>query len=150
MADAVTIKLKGFRELGERMKSLSQDMNLKIARAATGAAANVIKKRAVRKAPVAAEDYVVEGLKVQRGNLPKNIIAKRVKPSETELTSEHIVTVRGKRKNGYASRIGALQEYGTVKMQAQPFMRPALDEGGPEAIEAMRKRIEARLKKAGA
>lgn len=145
-----TVKMTGLRELGERMKGLSEEMNLKIARSATGAAANVIKKLAVAKAPIAAEDYVVEGLPVKKGNLPKNIVAKRIKPSDTPLTSEHIVTVRGKRKYGYASLIGALQEYGTVKMQPQPFMRPAFDQGKEDAVEAMRKRIDLRLTKAGA
>lgn len=149
MATSIT-KIAGLKELGERMSTLKNDMALKVSRAATGAGASVIKKRAVRNAPVAADDYLVEGLKVEKGNLPKNIIAKRVKPSETDLTSEHIVTVRGKRKHGYASRIGALQEFGTVKMAAQPFLRPAFDEGKEEAVQAMINRVEARLKKAGA
>ena len=81
--------------------------------------------------------------------MPKNIISKRLGKTESGLTSEHIVTLRSKRKDGYAARIGSLNEFGTVKMAAQPFMRPAWDEGKDAALQAMVKRIEARLKKAG-
>jgi len=149
MARTVKIQVEGLKELGERLKLLDKDMSTKIARAATAAAAGVIKKIAVRKAPVAAEDYVVAGKKVPKGNVPKNTISKRLGKTESGLTSEHIVTLRSKRKDGYAARIGSLNEFGTVKMAAQPFMRPAWDEGKDAALQAMVKRIEARLKKAG-
>lgn len=153
MAKPATVKVQGLRALGERMRELSQDMQLKVARAATAAGAGVIKKGAARRAPVADAPYTVRaakgdaGVLVQPANLPKNIITKRVK---TQLTSEHIVTVRGKRKDGYALRVGILQEYGTAHAAAQPFLRPAFDEDKGQAIEAMRTRIERRLKKAGA
>jgi HK97 gp10 family phage protein len=149
MAKTGTIKVEGLRELGQRIKKLNSDMANKVARAATAAASGVIRKSAVQKAPIAPEDYVVDGLKVSKGNIPKNIVTKRVKPSETNLTSEHLVVVRGKRKHGYASRIASLQEFGTVKMPANPFIRPAFDENKEKAIDAMKKRIELRLKKAG-
>lgn len=146
---SVKISVSGLRELGERMKKLNTEVAVKAARAATAAAAGVVKKDAVRRAPVAENDYVVDGLPVKKGNLPKNIVSKRLKASQTALTSEHIVTVRGKRKYGYASRIGALQEFGTVKQPAQPFLRPALEQNIQPAIDAMKKRLEASLKKAG-
>ena len=149
MADG-SFKVSGLKELGERMRGLSVEMNTKIARAATAAAAGVIRKRARANAPIADEDYVVEGTPVSKGNLPKQIVTKRRKDSETALTSEHVVTVRGKRKYGYASRIGVLQEFGTVKMAAQPFLRLAFDQGKEEAADAMKKRIAARIEKAGA
>src|SRR5207342_2823425 len=122
---SVTVKIEGLQQLGEAMRELSRDMNLKIARSATGRAAYIIRKRARELAPVYPTDYVVEGLRVPAGNVRDNIVAKRVSPNETQLTSEHIVVVRGGRKHGYASRIGSLNEFGTVKMAAQPFMRPA-------------------------
>ena len=149
MSKAVQIRVSGLRDFGDRLKRLDSDMSNKIARAATASAAGVIKKIAVRKAPIAAEDYEVEGQKVPRGNVPKNIISKRLGKSESNLTSEHIVTLRAKRKDGYAARIGALNEFGTVNMAAQPFIRPAFDEGKDAALQAMTQRIHARLKKAG-
>ena len=40
------------------------------------------------------------------------------------------------------------QEYGTVHHGPQPFMRPALDQGKSQAIEAMKKKIKERIDKA--
>jgi HK97 gp10 family phage protein len=153
MASSVTIRVEGLRALGERMKTMRADMAVKAARAATAAGAGVIKAGAKRRAPIADEPYTVragkgdKGVEVQPRNLPKNIITKRIK---SQLTSEHIVTVRGKRKDGYAKRIGILQEFGTAHAAAQPFMRPAFDEDKQAAIQAMRDRLEKRIKKAGA
>ncbi len=143
-----TVRVDGLRQLGEAMRALGEDMSRKVAVAATGAGARVIRDLAKQKAPVAAEDYVVEGQPVERGNLPKQIVSKQVPKSQRQLTSEHVVAVRGKRKHGYASRIGALQEFGTVKQAPQPFMRPAFDEGKDKALQAITDRLRARIAKA--
>jgi len=143
-----TVRVDGLRQLGEAMRALGEDMAKKVAVTATGAGARVIRDLAKRKAPVAPEDYVVEGQRVERGNLPKQIVVKQVPKSQRTLTSEHVVAVRGKRKYGYANRIGQLQEFGTVKMQPQPFMRPAFDEGKGQALQAIVERLRARIEKA--
>ena len=49
----------------------------------------------------------------------------------------HLVTVRGKRKDGYAARYGRLQEFGTVHHAPQPFLRPAFDKHREKWIRAM-------------
>ena len=147
----VRAEVKGLRELGEKLKELSTKEALKIAKSATGGAAQVIKKKAKQKAAIAERPYIVkqnkgdQGILVQPGNVPKNIIAKKIK---SNLTSEHIVAVRGKRKDGYANRVGILMEFGTVKQAPRPFMRPALYNGKNEAIEVMKKRIADGIKKA--
>lgn len=144
MANTVTVKIEGLSQLGARMKELSADMNKKIARAATGAAASVIKKAATSKVPR------------DTGNLAKNVIAKRIPPGESGLTSQHIVTVRqGKlteKQKGSGLQdafYGRFVEFGTVNMPAQPFLRPAFDENKERAIQAMKDRIASRLAKAG-
>jgi len=149
MATTTRVRVEGLKELQAELRKLGDDMTKKIARSATNAGAQVIRKRAKELAPIADEDYVVEGTPVKRGNLPKQIVVKRVKPSETPLTSAHVVTVRGKKKYGYASRIGSLQEFGTVKMSPQPFMRPAFDQEKGFAVAAMKKKIADRIAKAG-
>ncbi|MNY41310.1 hypothetical protein D3C86_1761160 [compost metagenome] len=41
-------------------------------------------------------------------------------------------------------------EYGTSKMAAKPFMRPAYDQNKEKAVQAIKDRISKRLEKAGA
>lgn len=142
---SVTLKIDGLSDLGKRLQTLSADMQGKVARAATAAGAVVIKNSAIQKAP---EDT---------GNLKKNIIAKRLPKSETSLTSEHIVTVRKGKKTAKQKAAGirdayyaSFVEFGTAKMAAQPFLRPAFDQNKERAVDAMKNRLEARIKKAGA
>jgi len=145
-----TIKVEGLRQLGQAMRTLSADVNKKIARAATGAGAQVVKKavKAAVRDPRADEAYKVEGTTVQPGNISRNVVAKALKPHEAGMTSMHIVTVRGKKKHGYASRIGALQEFGTVNMPANPFMRPGFEGSKTQAVEAIKNRLKQRIDKA--
>lgn len=149
---SVTVKVEGLRELGEAMRALGAEMGKKIASSMTSAAAGVIRKDAITRAPEHDEPHTVDGVLVQPGNLKKNIVRKKVSKSKTRLTSEHIVTVRGKRKDGYAARYGRLQEFGTVHHAPQPFLRPAFETNRMKAVEAMkatgRRRIEAAAKKA--
>lgn len=145
MASVVSVKVEGLRELGERMKGLSEAVNNRIARAATAAGAVVIRNAAQAKVPV------------DTGNLKKNIIVKRLPKGESPLTSEHIVTVRqGKltkkqRDKGLEDAYyGKFVEYGTAKMAARPYMRPAFDQNKEKAVEAIQDRIKKRIEKAGA
>lgn len=147
-----TIKVEGLRELGAAMQALGNEVAKRIASGMTSAAAGVVRKDAIARAPEHDKVHTVDGVEVQPGNLKKNIVRKKVSKSKTRLTSEHLVTVRGKRKDGYAARYGRLQEFGTVHHAPQPFLRPAFDGKKMEAIEAMKKaagrRIEAVAKKA--
>lgn len=139
---ASTVKIAGLREFGERMKALGSDVAKKVARSATNAAAQTIKKPAIAKAPS------------DTGNLKKNIIVRRIPNSETKLTSEHIVTVRqGKLTEKQKSKglqdafYARFVEFGTVKMGPRPFLRPAFDENKTKAVDAMVKRIKQRIDK---
>jgi HK97 gp10 family phage protein len=137
--------VKGLRQLGETLSRMANKDAVNICRSATASGAIVIKKIAKAKAHVAEKAYTVrtnkndEGILVQPGNVPKNIVTKR--NTRSKLTSEHIVAVRGKRKYGYANRVGIFLEFGTVRMQAYPFMRPSLSIGRGRAIDAMKKKI---------
>lgn len=147
-----TVEVKGLRELGEAFKLLASDIQNKVARAATNAGAQIIKKRAKELAPIAPEAYEVRKNKgdspvlVQPGNIGKNIVVKRV--TRTNLTSEHVVAIRGKKKDGYANRIAVLQEFGTVKQSPQPFMRPAFDQEKGFAVAAIKQKFKERIDKA--
>ncbi len=144
------IKTQGFRELGERLKALALDFKegSKIARATTNAGAQVIKKLAIQKAPASSP---FETPQQPPGYLKSHVIVRHVRKSR--LSAEHKVTVRSKGKgvvdtaaSPYA--IGVYQEFGTVHHGPQAFMRPALDQGKGQAIEAMKKRLTLRIEKA--
>ena len=145
MANTISVKVDGLSELGKRMKGLSEAVNNRIARAATAAGAVVLRNSAQQKVPV------------DTGNLKKNVIVKRLPKVESSLTSEHIVTVRkGKltaKQKGSGLKdayYGQFVEFGTAKMPARSFLRKAYDEDKQKAVEAIKDRIEKRLKKVGA
>lgn len=146
MGRSVTVQVDGLRDLGDRMKTLKSDMANRIARAATAAGSVVIRDAAKQKVPV------------DTGNLRQNVIVKRLPKSESAgLTSEHIVTVRKgkltKKQKGAGLKdafYGSFVEFGTVKMPARPYLRPAFDQNKERAVDAIKDRIAARLKKAGA
>lgn len=142
MATGATVKVEGLRELGEAMSALSSDIANRVSRSATNAGAQVIRKRAQALAPVAT------------GNLRKNIIVRRLREPSGRLTQEYIVTVRkGKvTKRQAASGLSdayyaRFVEFGTVKMAARPFLRPAYDAGKTEAVDAIKAKLRDRIEK---
>lgn len=145
MATTRSVQVTGLSQLGQTLKGLSSDMQARVCRRATNAAAQVVKKAVIIAVndPRADKPYTVEGELVFPGNISKNVIVKRIPPGETDLTSEHIVTVRGKAAHGYASRIASLKEWGTVKEAATPFMTPGFETSKGDAFEAMAESVRA-------
>ena len=150
-------KVLGLPELQKRMHALSAEVAGNLARQAVVAGAAFIKKDARRRAPIAEAAYLASGaeknhtvdkVKVAPGNVPKHLIMKRMK--HTELSANYIVTLRGKKRYGYAKRIGSLIEYGTVKQDPKPFLGPALSENVERIKDIMARRLQSGLKKAGA
>ena len=144
MAD---IKVSGLRELGLAMQSLSADMAGKIARQAVAAGAGIVRKQARAGAPK------------DTGNLQAAIVMKRLPKRETQLTEEYIVAARkGRTKDAKAAKAGTgklgkdayyarFVEFGTVKVPARPFMRPALENNTQAATDAIAARLAARIDK---
>lgn len=150
MATTTRIKVSGLRELGAAMLALKMDVPRTSARA-TFAAAKLVK--------AAAQANVRGSPSIDTGSLLGAIITKKLPKSQSKLTAEHVVTVRGRgkptTKKGrkidrapYAFHV----EFGTVNMPAEPFLRPALANNVGPAISAMteslRKDIERAAKKA--
>ena len=141
MAESVRFEVKGLRELGEAMRTMSADVTRKLAWQATGAAARVVKKAAVQN--------IRSSPSVRTQVLLKSVIVKRMPASERDnLTAEHIVTVRGRGKRSKKGNLtlGApyahMVEFGTVHMPAEPFLGPALKDHISEAAEAMKRPLE--------
>ena len=151
MASTTRVEMLGLKELGAAMSLLKSDIAKKIGFAGVLAGANIIKKSAQAKAPIAEKAYIArqkagdKGVLVQPANIARQIVNKRIK---SELTAEYIVTVRGKRQHGYAANIARLQEFGTVNQSPQPFLRPAFEADKESAAKAIKDRLEKRIIKA--
>lgn len=141
---STTVKVEGLRELGEAMRSLGRDIALRVSGQATAAGAAPIKKRAIHN--------VETSPSVDTGSLRDAIIVKKLPRSQTDLTSEHIVTVRGrgkkhtntKRKQSIAPH-AHLVEFGTVNMPAEPFLQPAFNTEKNSALDAIAKKLKQRI-----
>lgn len=147
MAAKTTIRVEGLRELGEKMRGLSAAVNNRIASAATGAAAGVIKKATVAN--------IVRNPSVDTGSLRDSVIVKKLPKGQADATSAHIVTFRGRGKpyNKKGQRIpraphAHLLEFGTVKMPAEPSLRPAFDSNRMRAVDVMADRLRKGINKA--
>lgn len=129
-------KIEGGKELDAALRKLGIDLERKIAKSAVRAGATVIAKQAILNAPS------------DEGDLKKSIkVVTRSKRTGDAVAS--VVTRSGKKWS--AKRMNAwyasMVEFGTEKSAAQPFLRPALDVKGAEAIKAMSKKIQDRISK---
>lgn len=121
---SVTVEVKGLRELNSALHQLPDRVNRRVLRASVAPAADLIRKEAQRRAPV------------DTGRLEQSIIIKRVTGERAELATYIVVPLHGKKaqqtkKWGTAVDLDAYYwtfiEFGTAKMHAQPFMRPAFE-----------------------
>lgn len=145
-----TFKVEGLRELGESMRALGSEVAVRISASMTGAAAKVVKTAAVRN--------IESSPSIETGSLRDSVIVKKIPKSQTRLTSEHIVTVRGRgkiirrgKKKGERQTSAPhahFVEFGTVNMPAEPFLRPALDRNQQRAAEVMKETGKARIEAA--
>ncbi len=157
MPTTVTVRVDGLRELGEKMRGLSEKVNKSIAASATVAGAKIIKTRTIRNIEVnSSHDKAHPGTSVDTGSLRDSVIVKKIPKSQTTLTSEHIVTFRGRgkpriNKKGVKQEQAPhahLVEFGTVNMSAEPSLRPAFDTDKGKALQAMVDRLTRRLNEA--
>lgn len=146
--------IAGLKELGDALRGLKADAQQKACRAAVGAGAQVMKKavmdKAMQQPTLADRPFKFNGQVEQPGLIARNVITKRV--TDSDLTSEFVVAVRSNRKNGYVGRLASHNEFGTVEMAAQPFMRPAFESSKSDAaatmVKVLDKRIQAAAKRA--
>lgn len=125
MPDAITVKVAGLREIEQRLLLLPQKLARRHLAKAVGRGGRVLRDLARAKAPVG-----------ETGELRKNIIA-RVRAN---LKQNKVTATVGVRYRGAGTQdpgvYAMFQEFGTEHAPAQPFLRPALDEGAQPAIAA--------------
>lgn len=142
-----TWKVEGLREMGAAMRELGGPAVTRIASSMTNAGAQVVKVEAIHN--------IERNPSIETGSLKSSVIVKKIPKSQTRLTSEHIVTVRGrgriikrgKRKGQRETSAphAKFVEFGTVNMKAEPFLRPALDQKKEAATQAMKNKGAARI-----
>lgn len=143
-------RIQGADELDAALKAIGIEMERKIARSAVRAGAKVIADRARELAPEGSPDDKW-GKNYTPGTLRRSIqVVTRSQKTGDAVAS--VVTRSGKKWQ--AKQMDAwyapLVEFGTEKMQAQPFMRLALDSKYREAIQRMSEVIQKRIRKAAA
>jgi len=134
-----SFNIQGAKELDNALKSLGIELETKIARSAVRAGAVVIKDRAVELAPISEE----EG---HSGTLKRSIqVVMRSKKVGDAVAS--VVTRAGKKYNtkGMNAWYAGMIEFGTKHRRATPFMRPALDSQGQNAVKRMSEVIQKRI-----
>jgi HK97 gp10 family phage protein len=154
-----TYQLKGFKELGDQLKQLNEQMQRKTIYRATLAAAGVVRNEARR--------LYRQNWNIRTGALDRNIAAAR--GAREPGRAEYVVGVRAGRKakgtvktyqrRGLSVKVSYANdpyywwflENGApgANIPARPFLRPALDTKREQAIERMRTTIQKSLLKAG-
>lgn len=141
MADFKNVQ--GFKELAAALKQLPKNVARKHLRGATAKGATVIRKKARELAPV------------DTGEMRKDILVKRER-SEGDHVAKYSVFVRSGKKSRLAgakrdmhkdSFYWKFLEFGTAKMAARPFMRPAYEAEKEAAVDAIGAELDKRIQK---
>lgn len=142
--------IRGLRELQRALHAKALDMQRRVARRAVAAGAQVVKEAvaeaAGRQPTLADKPYTHGGVTYQPGHVARNVIAKNL-PEEVGGLQEAIVAVRSNKANGYAGKIASLNEFGTVNMGPQPFMRPGFESSKTAAVAAIVDRLKVEIEK---
>lgn len=142
-------EVKGLKELNEALKQLPDNIARNVLRGATGAGAAVIRKEARQRAPVF--DGQIGDKHPPPGTLKKSVYQSQVRQLSSLVKQVFHVGVRsgkGKKDKGGRSLDAyywRFVEFGTSKMAARPFLRPAFEAKKLAAIEAIREYMAARI-----
>lgn len=149
---SVVNKVEGLDEFCKALRDLPQNIAKNVLRGAVNAGATVIRQEAVRRAPEYHGD-VSKG-HPPPGTLKKAIYQKQISEQSSVTRQVFYVGVRhgataGKKgSKGFLSRDAfywRFVEFGTSKMPAQPFMRPAFEIKKVEAVERMKQYLADRI-----
>ena len=152
MAKRETFKIEGLAELGKVLRELPERVARNGLRVSVYAGAKVVRDEARARAPKAAQSLGPN--QPPPGTLKRSVIMKHI-PELSSLTRQtFFVTVRHGKKYRKQGKKGNLSqdawywrfvEFGTRKMRARPFLRPALEAKRREAGQAMTDRLSERI-----
>ena len=149
---AETVKIEGLKELANALRELPARIGKSALRGAVYAGAKVIKDEAKQRAPQYTGP-VSEG-HPPPGTLKRSIIIKQIREKSSQSHQTFYVTVRKGKKYQKQGKKGNLSqdayyaswvEFGTAKMSARPFLRPAFESRKSAAVEAIKSKLSARI-----
>lgn len=152
MARSETVQIKGLRELAKALNELPDRVARNGLRVAVYAAAKVVRDEAKHKAPIAAQ--ALGPNQPPPGTLKRSVIMKQIPELSGRTRQTFFVMVRHGKKYRKQGKKGNLSqdawywrfvEFGTRKMNARPFLRPALEAKRHEAVHAMKERLALRI-----
>ena len=158
MADGVTVKLEGVDELKRALADATKQIRTKAVRGALRKAGQVISKEAKQAAPV-----ISAPTKTRKPGTVKKAIAVRNSKFARQAGDEGVFVgvrpLRGARQKKLG-KAGAKNpndpfywrfiEFGTKKMKARPFLRPAADSQGETAIKTFMDSVIPQIEKLNA
>ena len=152
MAKHETVKVEGLAELAKALRELPDRVAKNGLRVSVYAGAKVIRDEARLRAPRAAKSLVPN--QPPPGTLKRSVIMKHIPELSTLTRQTFFVTVRHGKKYREQGKKGTLSqdawywrflEFGTRKMRAQSFLRPALEAKRHESVQAMKDRLSDRI-----
>ena len=155
MAKFESVQVQGLDQLAKALRELPQRVARNGLRAAVYAGAKVIRDEAKLQAPAATGDLGPN--QPPPGTLKRSVIMKQIPELSGAQKQTFFVTVRHGKKYRKQGKKGNLSqdawywrfvEFGTVKMSARPFLRPAFDMEKHEAVTAIKTRLAQRIEQA--
>ncbi|NCV88474.1 MAG: HK97 gp10 family phage protein [Oxalobacteraceae bacterium] len=148
MARADIVSIEGLAQLDRALRELPQRIANRGLRASVYAGAKVIRDEARSRAPKAAQSLGPK--QPPPGTLKRSVMMKHIRELSGSGRQTFYVLVRQGRKYRNQGRRGNLSqdawywrfvEFGTRKMRARPFLRPALEFRRREAVDAIKERL---------
>lgn len=140
MADSVSVRIDGLKELADKLRDLGPKIGRSALRAGVRTGAALVRDEAKLRAPV------------DTGVMRRAVFVKQVRQQSSATQQTFHVFVRsGKRfeKKNINAYYWRHVEFGTVKMAAKPFLRPAFEARKGQAVDAIADRIRERIQDAG-
>lgn len=125
-------EIKGLKELSKALKAFPQNVQNNILNSAVRAGTVTFQKEAKKNVPK------------RKRKLEKAIVIKKRRPKNKNQIKYQLGIKQGGEDDAY---YGHIVEFGSSKMQAEPYMRPAFESKADEVINDVRKKMQQRIDK---